>query len=310
MNPIKCTLARAAIGVTVSFAGAPAFAQGVDLSGQWQQMAHMDARTRGPGPDLADYLGIPLNDEGRAVALSYSYTMVSMTERMCMHNSQNLITNDAPSILIERVNDPVTGVVTAWRISSGGSVRSPLIIWMDGREQPPDHELHTFNGIARGEWNGPVLRGYVTHMKYGASARNGAPLSDRMTMTIHLVRHGDLLTILTVTEDPIYLEAPFPQAATFQLNPGGNVAPVNAPCYPLTEVPTLDAPGTVPHYLPGTNPYADDFATRWNLPLDAAHGGAHTMFPEYRKKLKDTYTPPPPCRELDARSHDYIVGQF
>src|SRR5688572_4858587 len=62
----------------------PSLAQ-VDLSGQWQQLGHMDSRARGPGPDLADYLGIPLSDEGRAVALSYSYSAVSMTERMCMH---------------------------------------------------------------------------------------------------------------------------------------------------------------------------------------------------------------------------------
>jgi hypothetical protein len=266
----------------------------------------MDSRTRGPGPDLADYLGIPLNAEGRAVALSYSYSMVSMTERMCMHNSQNLLTNDAPSILIERINDPGTGDVIAWRLSSGGSVRSPLPIWMDGRERPPADGLHTFSGFTLGEWDGPVLRGYMTHMKFGATARNGAPLSDLATMTIHVVRNGDLLTILTVTEDPTFLEAPFPQAATFRLNPLGNTAPVNAPCYPLTEVPRLEAPGTVPHFLPGTNPDADVFAKRWNLPLEAAHGGAHTMFPEFREKLKDIYKIPAPCKRDDARREDCV----
>lgn len=299
------SIVSAAFCTALLFTAVPAFAQ-VDLSGQWQVINQADSRTRGPGPDLADYLGIPLNDEGRAVALSYSYSMVSMTERMCMYNSQNLITNDAPSLEIERINDPATGAVNAWRLSGGGSVRSPLIIWMDGRAQPSDNEPHTFDGFTLGKWDGGVLRGYMTHMKHGASARNGAPLSDQATMTIRLVRHGDLLTVLTVTYDPVYFEAPFAYASTFRMNLAGNVLPVNAPCYPLTEVPRLDAPGTVPHFLPGTNPDAEAFAKRWHLPLEAAHGGAQTMYPEFRKKLKDTYTLPPPCKANDRQ--DCIPG--
>jgi len=33
---------------------------------------------------------------------------------------------------------------------------------------------------------------------------------------------------------------------------------------------------------------------RYNIPLEAVVGGPETMYPEYRKKLKDKYTPPPP----------------
>ena len=303
----RTRLVVAPIIAVASLANLPAYAQ-VDLSGQWQTINHLDSRTRGPGPDLADYLGIPLNDEGRAVALTFSYTMVSMTERMCMYNSQNLLTNDAPSLEISRINDPVNGALVAWRLSGGGSVRDPLPIWMDRRQRPSVNGLHTFTGFTLGEWDGPVLRGSMTHMKRGITARNGAPLSDQAAMTIHLVRNEDVLTILTVTEDPVYLEAPFAQSATFRYNPLGNVNPVNAPCYPLTEVPRLDAPGSVPHFLPGTNPDADTFAKRWNLPLEAAHGGAQTMYPEFRKKLKDSYKIPAPCKNNDRE--DCIFKDF
>src|SRR5947207_1982147 len=95
---------RAFLLVACSLTAAPALAQ-VDLSGQWLHLNHSDARTHGPGPDIADYIQIPLNDEGKAVALAYSYSLISMPERVCMHFSENLITDDGPSIQIERVDD-------------------------------------------------------------------------------------------------------------------------------------------------------------------------------------------------------------
>jgi hypothetical protein len=30
----------------------------------------------------------------------------------------------------------------------------------------------------------------------------------------------------------------------------------------------------------------------WGIPVEAVKGGAETMYPEYRKKLKDTYVRP------------------
>jgi hypothetical protein len=35
----------------------------------------------------------------------------------------------------------------------------------------------------------------------------------------------------------------------------------------------------------------------YNIPLEAVVGGPETMYPEYRKKLKDKYVMPPPCKE-------------
>ena len=49
---------------------APAAAQ-VDLTGSWASRMHEDWFERGPGRDLGDYTGAPLNDEARALALSY-----------------------------------------------------------------------------------------------------------------------------------------------------------------------------------------------------------------------------------------------
>ena len=48
--------------------------------------------------------------------------------------------------------------------------------------------------------------------------------------------------------------------------------------------------GRVPHYLPGTNPYLSEFAEWYGIPVEATRGGAQTMYPEYRKTLKQTFS--------------------
>jgi hypothetical protein len=45
--------------------------------------------------------------------------------------------------------------------------------------------------------------------------------------------------------------------------------------------------GTVPSHLPGTNKFVNEFPERFGLPYEAARGGAETMYPEYRLKLKN-----------------------
>ena len=287
-------IGSAAIVLLFTSMTASAFAQ-MDLSGQWAAINQQDNMARGPGPDLADYTGLPINDEARAVALSYTSAMLSMTEHGCVDYTEDYLTFAPHNIMIERVDDAVTGDILAWKISAGGSDRAPLPIWMDGRPHPSNNDAHTFSGFTTGEWEGDTLTGHMTHMRRGIVRRNGAPLSDRATMTLHIVRHGDLLTIMTITEDPIYLEEPLVQTGSYRLNPRGIAPPTNPTCFPLTELPSLDVPGTVPHFLPGTNPDAQTFAKKYNLPLEAAYGGAQTIYPEYRKKLKDSYTPPAAC---------------
>ena len=131
----------------------------------------------------------------------------------------------------------------------------------------------------------------TTHLKTGLVWRNGVPHSDRATMTEHWVRHGDLLTVVMTLEDPIYFEEPFIRSATFQLDPATRVLP--EPCEPQVEIPR--PAGEVPHYLPGENPYLTEFAEMYNLPLEAARGGAATTYPEYAKKIRASYTAPEKC---------------
>jgi hypothetical protein len=53
----------------------------------------------------------------------------------------------------------------------------------------------------------------------------------------------------------------------------------------VEELPNADLT-KVPSFMPGENPFEHEFADRWHIPVDAALGGAETMYPEYTRKLK------------------------
>ena len=56
------------------------------------------------------------------------------------------------------------------------------------------------------------------------------------------------------------------------------------PCVPAVEVPR--AKGEVPHHLPGTNPFLEEYAKKHHLPVEAMRGGAETALPEFMKTVK------------------------
>ena len=271
----------------------PAFAQ-VDLSGAWGSRMHEDWGDRYHGPDAADYLGLPLNEDSRARALAYSSSQMAMPERMCLQYQPSYLETGPFAVTMWSEDEPVTGRLIAWHINGAGD-RSPRTIWMDGRPHPSQHSLHTFGGFSTGVWEGNMLTVYTTHMKAGYLRRNGAPGSDETTITEHFARHGDLLAITAIIEDPVYLTEPHVISRTWVLDPNLQQNRNGGPCYPAVEVARLDASGTVPHYLPGRNPYADEVSQRYNLPLEAVYGGANTLYPEYRKTLKENYRAPTRC---------------
>jgi len=105
------------------------------------------------------------------------------------------------------------------------------------------------------------------------------------------VRHGDVLTVVTIVDDPEMLTERFVRSQSWVLDPGQHV--VANPCeyggestYPV---------GTVPAYLPGTNPFVNEFADRWGLPRSGPRGGAATMYPEFRLKMEKPATSPEKC---------------
>ena len=268
-------------------AASPALAQ-VDLVGTWAAPRHEDIPERVPGPHPVDFTGIPLNDEGRARALAYSTSLISMVERQCAGYTQAYLFYGPFGLNIWNVTDPVNGNIVAITMGAGED-RAETTIWMDGRPHPSKDAHYPHDGFTTGRWEGDVLVTRTTHNKPGYIRRNGAPSSDEATLTAHYIRHGDLLTVVGIVEDPLYLTAPYIKTKNFRLdtNPG---RPIGPPCQPGFEGTLVE--GLVPHYLPGKNPFVNELSRVFGIPTEAALGGAATMYPEFRKTIRDTYVRP------------------
>lgn len=263
----------------------------VDLAGSWGAINHEDAMERGPGPYAVDYTGIPLNDEGRAKALTYSASQLSMIERQCALYSQLYLMLGPFGLNIWNETDAVTGDTVAIAIGAWED-RAPLTIWMDGRPHPSKNAPLLRGGFTTGAWEGETLITRTTHMKANYLRRNGAPSSDAAVMTMHFLRHGDLLSVVASLEDPIYLTEPYVVSKVFRLD-SAPLRPIGPPCQPGFE--GIGGEGQVPHFLPGQNPSVGELTTLYGIPRLALLGGAATMYPDFRNSVKEQFVRPEKC---------------
>ena len=261
----------------------PAFAQ-IDFSGTWTPLYHEDQPERIPGPELGDYLGLPINDAARLRAESWNSSRLTLQEHQCRVHISPYIYRGPLELRVWQEKDPETQQVVAIKnfISTFEQTRT---IWMDGRPHPPPYAAHTWMGFSTGKWEGNMLTVYTTHIKTGWIRRNGVPESDRATLTEHFIVHDKYLTHVSIISDPAYLTEPLIKSQNFVLDPGWQGAWI-WPCEYVEEV-TNRPKGAVPNYLPGANPFMHEFSDRWRLPPAAVQGGAETTLPEYRAKLKD-----------------------
>jgi cyclase len=261
---------------------ASAMAQ-IDLAGEWGARAtHEDQVHRIPGAELGDYAGFPLNEAGRLKAETWDASILSQPEQQARpHPAQYSMRGPGPNFRMTRVFDALTNQTTAYTITGlfGNADRT---IWMDGRRHPSIHAEHTWDGFSTGEWVGDVLKVTTTHMKAAFINRNGLPSSVKATMTEYFFRHDRHLLLVTMIDDPVYLDEPFIRTSNFVWAPANNIAPA----IPFEIVDELGAmsQGWVPSYPMGTR--HDEFAKRFGLPFEATRGGAETMYPEYAATIR------------------------
>ena len=266
--------------VFAQFAGSMNATQGLDLSGNWAPAPH-DEQVGNPA--LVEYYGVPINDGARAFGLAWSPSRSTVPEHQCQVHLVSYIYGGPLNLRIWSERDPQSQKVIAIKqyISTYEQNRT---IWMDGRPHPSPNAPHTWMGFSTGKWEGDMLTVYTTHIKMGELRRNGLLESDQATLVEHFFRYGDLMTHVAIVTDPATLTEPFIRTQTFRLNTmeGQNWL------YPCEYVEEVVRPrGEVPNYLPGENPFIAEHANKLHIPVEAALGGAETMYPEYRTKIKE-----------------------
>ena len=266
------------------FVSGPASAQ-TDLTGSWQGIFHEDQPERIPGPSLGDYLGLPINDSARAFAEAWDASRLTIPEHQCRAHSAPYILRGPLNMRIWEERDPQTQAAVAIH-EDISNFQQRRTIWMDGRAHPSPNAEHTWMGFSTGLWEGDSLRVSTTHIKQMWHRRNGVPQSDQVTLTEHYFRHGNVLTQVTVTNDPVYLTEPLVKS-TNMLQSLRPLTPQQLlyPCQSVVEVAD-DQRGKVPHYPPGENRFLSEFRAQMKLPEIATRGGADTMYPEFRDRMQ------------------------
>ncbi len=262
-------------------AAGPAHAQ-INLVGEWTGRYHEDQSDRVPGDVQGDFTGVPLNDAARKYAEAFDVTRVAMLEHQCQPYNVAHIYRGPIQFRIWEEKNPATQEIIAYRQYSG-TYQQWRTIWMDGRPHPPAHAPHTHMGFSTGQWHGDILTVDTTHIKKEFYRRSGIPSSDLTTLVEHYIRHGNLLSHVMIITDPVYLSEPYVLSQEFVLMERANQNWLYN-CTYLMEVP-MDK-NDVPYYLPGRNPFMEDYAKLFGLPFTAVFGGAPALYPEYQPTLE------------------------
>ena len=251
-----------------------------DIAGEWRLDSAED-----PGqPPLADYLGLALNEAGRLRADTTPESIWGTPEYQCRPHSAPHQWRGVGGTRILKDLDPISREIVGYRLQFMRSLDRPIFV--DGRPHPPAWAPHSWSGFSTGEWIGQTLKVTTTHLKDGYLKRGGPQTSDMLTMTEFITRHDDILSILQVVDDPIYLDEPYVLSITYTYDPNAGPATENCSGSSFAENGGRDR-HWVPHFLPGQNSGIGEFlkTQKW-IPFEPIRGGVKTIYPEYRAVLE------------------------
>ncbi len=261
-----------------------ALAQEINFSGDWSAIFHEDGAERaGGGPVIGDFTGLPLNEAAVMRSRSWNASIISVVpEFNCRQHGADYSMRGLAHMRVERVIDPRSQEVIAFKTRMGfhNMVRT---IWLDGREHPSADAPHTWQGFSTATFENGMMVVNTTHLKESYTRRNGIPASSERTFTEYWYLHENILTVVTVVDDPVFYTEPLLRSQNWVLNPALRITMNN--CEYVIEVPVTDENQLVPHYLPGENPYLQEVAETYHLPVEGIQGGAETMYPEFRLQL-------------------------
>ena len=250
-----------------------------DLAGEWRLDQGED-----PGqPPPNDYTGLAFNDAGRLRADTTPESIWGTPEYQCRPHSAPHQWRGVGGVRILKELDPISRDIVGFRLQFMRSLDRP--IFLDNRPHPPAYAPHSWSGFSTAQWEGQTLKVITTHLKDGYLKRGGPQTSDMLTMTEYITRHDDIMTIVQVVDDPIYLDEPYVLSITYTYDPNGGPPTENCTGSSFAENGGTDR-HHVPHFLPGQNSAIGEFLkTEDWVPFDAIRGGVKTIYPEYRSVL-------------------------
>ena len=278
---IAATLAALA---PVTFAqNYPPQSPGADLSGLYTPSRMLDPGLGTAAGMLVDYGGIPMNEASRMYALTWDASRITVKQQQCAGYVPPYMFIAPGNYRIFEERDPLNQQLTSVSVY-GQIAEGRHEIFLDGRPHPPAWAPHTFVGFTTGHYEGQILASETTHIKRGWIRAPGVAQSDEASVHEYFIRHGDRVTIFSVTTDPVYLTEPFAKVQVltrYGKDPNGWLYA----CDDSEEIQGKAA-DRVPALQFGENPFLKEYADKRQVPLLGALGGPETSRPEFAAKLK------------------------
>jgi hypothetical protein len=208
---------------------APRAAAPIDLTGTWVSLITEEWRWRMTTPPRGDYISLPLSDEGRRVADSWSPAM----DGSCKAYGAGGVMWMPTRLRISWDGDSVLKVET----DAGQQTR---LLGFDGSRPAGPRSLQGFSVAGWEPIGGPpyarngtragtpptngTLKVVTTNLSEGWLRRNGAPYSESTTLTEYWDRMtfpngDDFLTVTIILNDPKYLTGEYTRSAHFKREP-------------------------------------------------------------------------------------------
>jgi hypothetical protein len=238
----------------------PRAAAPVDLTGYWVAVVNEDWRHRMATPRKGDFESLPLNAEGRRVANEWDLAADNAAGQQCRAFGAGGIMRQPGRLHVTWADDDTLQIDfdagSQTRRLELGSAQAPAgePTWQGfsraewqrppgGNQNPVRAQIGNSTGpIApggggRGQRGGPPPSGALTEggslkvvttgFRAGYLRKNGVPYSENATLTEYFHRlpdtgAGTWLHVLTIVEDPRYLNEPFLTSTHFRLEPNGS----------------------------------------------------------------------------------------
>lgn len=208
-------------------AATPQSTAAIDLTGNWVSVVNEDWRWRMVTPPKGDYASVPLNDEGRKVA----DTWTEAKDGQCQAYGAAALMRQ-PTRLRISWQDPQT-----LKIETDAGVQTRLLRFGN----PPKPATRSLQGFTVAEWERPGgggrgrgalppggnLKATTTMMTAGWLRKNGVPYSQDAEVTEYFDRftapNGDeWFSVTTIVRDPKYLNQDFVTSSHFKKEADGS----------------------------------------------------------------------------------------
>ena len=197
----------------------------IDIAGDWDHPGPVlmeDPVDRGNGPEVGDTLGVPLNEAGVLKAESYSPSWLNIPDIKVRRIRLRALSGIRQRSVLIRNTIRLRG--GSYHTSSRAHFASSRHLngW---RAHPSPDAVHTFNGFSTGQWDGDLLVVETSHLKENWLRRDGVRTGDRATMIEYYIRRGNLMTVIIVLDDSVYLSEPYVRTTEYALDARGPLHP-------------------------------------------------------------------------------------